>query len=98
MTTLLSVLIFIVALLLTLVVLIQNSKGGGLDANLAAQSQILGAAKTTEVVEKVTWWLIGLLMLFSVITTKITAPAGGDFDYLENTEMMTQPADTDGEE
>ena len=51
MTIILTVLIFIVSLLLTVIVLIQNSKGGGLDSSLASKNQVLGAGKTTEVEE-----------------------------------------------
>ena len=53
MTIVLTLLIFIVSLLLTVIVLIQNSKGGGLDANIASKNQVLGAGKTTKVVEKI---------------------------------------------
>lgn len=67
----LSVLIIIASVLLILVVLVQNSKGGGLDANLASQSQVFGAQKTTELIEKLTWGLAAALIVFSVASTKI---------------------------
>lgn len=66
----LSILIIIIAVLLVLVVLIQNSKGGGLDSNLASQNQSFGAKKTTEIIEKVTWYLIGALAILCIISTK----------------------------
>jgi len=82
---LLSVLIIIVAVLLVLVVIIQNSKGGGLDANIASQNQSFGAKKTTEIVEKVTWYLIGALAILCIISTKSVTTGTGDIDTNEDT-------------
>ena len=42
------ILILIVSIVLALVVLVQNSKGGGLAANFAAPNQIMGVRKTTD--------------------------------------------------
>lgn len=83
--SLLSVLIIIVAILLVLVVIIQNSKGGGLDANIASQNQSFGAKKTTEIVEKVTWYLIGALAILCIISTKSVSTGTADFDDNEDT-------------
>ena len=63
----LSVLIIICSVLLVLIVLVQNSKGGGLDSNIASQSSAFGAQKTTELVEKLTWGLAGALIIFSIL-------------------------------
>jgi preprotein translocase subunit SecG len=61
---LLSVLITIVCLLLIGVVLIQNSKGGGLSSSFGQGNQVMGVRKTTDFLEKATWGLaIGLLVL-----------------------------------
>ena len=43
-----SVLILIASILLILVVLVQNSKGGGLASNFAGNNQYLGVRKTAE--------------------------------------------------
>ena len=43
MYTFIVILILIVCVLLALVVLVQNSKGGGLAANFSAPTQVLGA-------------------------------------------------------
>lgn len=77
---LLSILIIIVAILLILVVIIQNNKGGGLDSNLASQNQSFGAKKTTEIVEKVTWYLIGALAILCIISTKSVSTTVVDDD------------------
>lgn len=75
-----SILIIIASILLVLVVLIQNSKGGGLDSNIASQSQVFGAQKTTELVEKITWWLAGALIIFSIASTKLISGESKDFE------------------
>mgnify|MGYP001034750104 CR=1 FL=1 len=97
MTIILTVLIFIVSLLLTVIVLIQNSKGGGLDSSLASKNQVLGAGKTTEVVEKITWWLAGILILLAVISTKMVSTQMEDEDLGEGIENV-ESTETEGEE
>lgn len=68
MYSLLVILAVIVAILLTLIVLIQESKGGGLASNFASSNQIMGVRKTTDVVEKATWTLAGILVAISIAT------------------------------
>ena len=43
-----SILIFIVCALLILIVLVQNSKGGGLSSSFASSNQIMGVRKATD--------------------------------------------------
>ena len=58
------VLIVIAAFLLGLVVLMQNSKGGGLSSTFASSSQFMGVRKTADFLEKATWGLaIGIVVL-----------------------------------
>ena len=66
MYSVLVILAVITAVLLTLLVLIQESKGGGLASNFASSNQIMGVRKTTDVVEKATWTLAACLVVFSV--------------------------------
>lgn len=68
MYSVLVILAVIVAILLTFIVLIQESKGGGLASNFAASNQIMGVRKTTDVVEKATWVLAAALVVISVAT------------------------------
>lgn len=69
-----SVFLVIVCVLLILVVLIQNSKGGGIQSQFGAANQIMGVKRGTEVIEKLTWGLaIGLFFLSIVLAPK----AGG---------------------
>ena len=60
----LIILIIIASIALGFVVLIQDSKGGGLASNFAGSNQIMGVRKTTDLIEKVTWGLaIAILVL-----------------------------------
>ena len=68
MLTTLAVLIALVSVLLMATVLIQNPKGGGVDANFGGQAQqLFGAARSTDFVEKATWVLAGLLVLLCIV-------------------------------
>ena len=60
-----TVLVIIVCVLLGAVILIQNPKGGGLNATMGGVGQqLLGARKSTDIVEKLTWgFAIGLMVL-----------------------------------
>lgn len=60
-------LIILVSVLMCLIVLIQNSKGGGLAAGFASSNQIMGVRKTTDFLEKATWTLAGLMVIISVL-------------------------------
>lgn len=66
MYTLITVLLFIVCILLILIVLVQNSKGGGLASNFQSSNQIMGVRKTTDFLEKATWFLAGALLILSI--------------------------------
>lgn len=69
MQTLLTVAIIIVCVLLILVVLVQNSKGGGISSNFSAANQIMGARRGTDFIEKATWTLAILLLVFSLLSS-----------------------------
>ncbi len=65
---LVSVLILITCILLILVVLVQNSKGGGLASNFAGSNQFMGVRKTADFLEKSTWTLAIVLLVLSLAT------------------------------
>lgn len=70
-----SVLIFITCILLILIVLVQNSKGGGLASNFAAGNQFGGVVQTNKFLEKATWSLAIALLVLSLLSS-ITIPKG----------------------
>ena len=87
MYLLLIVLIVIVAVLMCGIVLIQNSKGGGLAASFASSNQIMGVRKTTDFLEKATWTLaiaIAVLCVASAYLFPKHAELGHDSVLMEN--------------
>lgn len=68
-----TILIVIAAILLTLLVLVQNSKGGGLAAGFASGNQVMGAPKTADFLEKATWTIIALIVVFSIAAVGFSA-------------------------
>lgn len=69
MLALFGVLIIIASIVLGLIVLIQNPKGGGLSGSLGGfGNQLMGVKQTTDVLEKGTWVfaaIVGILCLVS---------------------------------
>lgn len=64
-----SSLILAVSILLILIVLVQNSKGGGLAANFSSSNQVMGVRKTTDFLEKATWGLAGTVIVLCILIT-----------------------------
>ena len=70
MYTLLTVLIIIACVLLILIVLVQNPKGGGLSATFGGvSSSFMGVKRTTDFLEKATWTLAIALLSLSLATS-----------------------------
>lgn len=69
METFVIVLIVIVSVLLGLIILIQNPKGGGLATGFTGANQIGGVKRTTDFLEKATWSLAILLLVLSITAT-----------------------------
>lgn len=67
MYSLFVILIVIAALLMIGIVLIQESKGGGLASNFSSYNQIGGVRKTTDFIEKTTWGLAIAMVVISVV-------------------------------
>lgn len=63
------ILILIVCVLLAGAVLLQNSKGGGLAADLSASTQTFGIRQTANFLEKATWVLAVALVVLSLVST-----------------------------
>ncbi|RKY53357.1 MAG: preprotein translocase subunit SecG, partial [Candidatus Neomarinimicrobiota bacterium] len=63
MYVVIAVLIFVVCVLLTLIVLVQSSKGGGLASNFSGSNKYMGVRKTADFLEKSTWSLAVTLLV-----------------------------------
>ena len=60
-----------------LIVLVQNSKGGGLAANFTSAGQTMGVRKTADFLEKSTWTLAATILILCVVATA-SIPRGGE--------------------
>lgn len=65
------VLMVLAAILMCFVVLVQNSKGGGLSSSFASSNQIMGVRKTTDFIEKLTWGLAIFMVVISIATSYV---------------------------
>ncbi len=81
--TLFVVLIVLVSLLMIFIVLIQESKGGGLASNFSSSNSIMGVRKTTDVVEKLTWGLAVAMVVISVACAYVAPQAVGESSVME---------------
>jgi preprotein translocase subunit SecG len=82
-----SIALIIVCALLILVVLMQNSKGGGISSQFGAATQIMGVRRGADVIEKATWTLAILLLVFSLLSTPKT---GGANEAANPTKSLTK--------
>jgi len=73
---LISVLILITCILLVLIVLVQNAKGGGLSSTFGSSNQVMGVRKTTDFLEKATWTLAIILLLLTLSSTFVIPRTG----------------------
>ncbi|HZY24572.1 MAG TPA: preprotein translocase subunit SecG, partial [Bacteroidales bacterium] len=64
-----SVLVIIACILQIMIVLVQNSKGGGLAANFTSTGQSMGIRKTADFLEKSTWTLAAAILILCVVAT-----------------------------
>ena len=68
MYTVIAILIVFASVFLTLVVLVQNSKGCGLAANFASGNQTFGVRQTADFLEKATWTLAIAMVILSIVS------------------------------
>ena len=79
------ILILIAALLMIGIVLIQESKGGGLSSNFSAGNQLAGVRKTTDFIEKATWGLAIAMVVLSVLCAYFAPTAVTEQSAVETT-------------
>lgn len=85
--------IILIAVLLVLVVLAQNSKGGGLSSQFggAGAGQLMGVKKTNDLLEKITWGLAITLVVLTLSTNFVLSPQSeGNFINSPNLEKAQQ--------
>ena len=78
------ILIVAASVLMCLIVLIQESKGGGLASGFADNNSMLGVRKTTDVIEKTTWGLAAAMVILSILSVAfLTTPKSADSTLME---------------
>ena len=83
MYTLFVILIVVASLMMIGIVLIQESKGGGLASNFSSSNAIMGVRKTTDFIEKATWGLAIAMVVISVASAYVPPSATTDESVIE---------------
>ena len=97
MYTLFTILIVVAAILMIGIVLIQESKGGGLASNFSSYNQIGGVRKTTDFIEKTTWGLAAAMVVLSVVCAYVAPQATTSGSVMEGIEApATNPNNLPG--
>src|ERR1051325_380681 len=90
MTTLFVILVILACVILSLIVLVQNPKGGGLAGNIAGFSnQFMGVKQTTDVLEKGTWIFAAVIGVLCLISTMFIS--GGTVAVKDRTQSTQGP-------
>ena len=75
-----GILVLIASVILGLIILIQNPKGGGLSASFGGiGNQLMGVKRTTDVLEKGTWLFAGIVAVLC-LTSAFFIPKAGTND------------------
>jgi len=84
MLTAMTVFIAQICVLLMGAILIQNPKGGGVDATFGGSqaNQMFGAAKSTDFIEKITWYLAIVLFVLCIVTALMVGEPGAASEQL----------------
>ncbi|MBN1413456.1 MAG: preprotein translocase subunit SecG [Bacteroidales bacterium] len=61
--------ILFISILLILIVLVQNPKGGGLASGFSSSNQIMGVKRTADFIEKATWGFASAIVILSILAT-----------------------------
>ena len=77
------ILIVLASVLMCLIVLVQESKGGGLASGFADNNAMLGVRKTTDVVEKTTWFLAAFMVVMSVLSVATLSSTSSESAIME---------------
>ena len=90
--TILTVLVLVASALLTIIVLLQNGKGGGLASNFVAGNQTFGVRQTTDILEKITWGLVAFVGIGAILINVFTLnPVNNGVDYTDQVTTEVAP-------
>jgi preprotein translocase subunit SecG len=72
-----GILVILASVILGLIVLVQNPKGGGLSSNLGGiGNQLMGVKQTTDILEKGTWLFAGIVGILCLLSPMFIPKTG----------------------
>ncbi len=83
--------ILIICVLLILIVMVQNPKGG-LSGDFGSASQMMGVKKTTDLLEKLTY---GFMFAIALLATYVNVDMQPNTTNLQETEQVDEPTTED---
>ena len=93
MTVLFVILIILACVILSLIVLVQNPKGGGLAGSIGGFStQFMGVKQTTDVLEKGTWIFAAVIGILCLVSTFFISGGRQVRDRIDNVTNGPVPA------
>ena len=92
MFTAITILIMLVCVLLVLVVLVQNPKGGGIASGIIGSNQLMGVKKTSDFIEKLTWGL-AITLIVLCLAASFSLPKAGDRQTVGGGSSMQEQID-----
>ena len=99
MYTLFVILIVLASLLMIGIVLIQESKGGGLASGFSSANSVAGVRQTTQFIEKATWALAIAMVVVSIACAYVAPTAATEGSAIENAaveQATTNPNNVQG--
>ena len=87
------IVLILAALILGLIVLVQNPKGGGLAGSFGGLgNQMMGAKQSTDVVEKGTWVAASVLLALTLLSFMLAPKTKTDINQKTRSETVGTPA------
>ena len=88
-----AILVILIAVILGLIVLVQNPKGGGLAGTFGGVgNQLMGVKQTTDVLEKGTWIFAGLMAVLCILSPLFIPKSG--VGASKNSELIEKASST----
>lgn len=88
-------LIIIASIVLGLIILIQNPKGGGLSSSFGGfGNQLMGVKQTTDVLEKGTWLFAAIIGILCITSAMFIPKTGGGVNDKYYNSPSTNPSQT----
>jgi preprotein translocase subunit SecG len=98
MSVAIYILIILVCVLLALIVLVQNPKGGGLDSSFGSATQIGGVQRTADFLEKSTWTLAVALFVLCLASAAFDGGTEAGVDSRFQEKPLELPGQGGGDE